>query len=305
MVVLVADVGGTNTRLALAEPDGRLTAEPRRYRNDDHSDFLSVAAAFRSEVNAPALSGACIAIAGPVSGSAARLTNRDWAFEAPKIGALLGTPNVRLLNDIVALGHCLGGLGSGQIQTLWPGTPVAEAQKLVIGMGTGTNGCVVRVADGRAVVIEAELGHASLPLSVMTVLRSILGEDASQFPSTEHLFSGRGFSAFHALRTGTMLQGADEVVSAATVDAAAAETLSVMAALIGHLVRQFYFYYLPESGVYFAGSVARSVLSGPGLDRFEAVLTADGPFAERLAVLPVSVITDDAAALFGCARVFA
>ena len=46
---LLADLGGTNTRLALAE-DGRLLPETlRRYRNDEFASFESVVAAFLAE----------------------------------------------------------------------------------------------------------------------------------------------------------------------------------------------------------------------------------------------------------------
>lgn len=305
MVVLVADVGGTNTRLALAEGDGRICAGPQRFRNDDHADFLSVAAAYRESIDAPSLTGACIAIAGPVAGTSARLTNRDWSFDSPRIGAVLGTPNVHLLNDIVALGYCLGGLSEDQIGVVRAGQPLAGGQKLVVGIGTGANGCVVRDVGGRAAVLEAELGHGTLPLAVMDRLVDELGDEALTIPSTEELFSGRGLARLHLMLTGERGVEAGEVVAraAADPDHAAAETMTLLAELTGLLVRQLYFYYLPAGGVYFAGSVARSVLQRPGLARFETALCGDGPFADRLNDLPVSLITDDAAALAGCARV--
>jgi glucokinase len=301
---LVADVGGTNTRIALAHADGHIAAGPERFRNAEFPDFLSVAEAYRDSARLPALTGASVAIAGPVSGATASLTNRDWHFDSARIGAVLGTPRVVLLNDIVALGHAMGSLGPDQAQVLRPGTPLSGGQRLVLGMGTGTNGCVVVPMGAQVAVLEAELGHGTPPLDVSAALHAALGDGAAAFDSTEEVFSGRGLERLHRARTG-QAQAAQAIVAAAAEDAAgpAAGTLDLMADLSGHLLRQLYFFYMPAGGAYFAGSVARAVLSGPRVARFEATLCRDGLFADELRAIPVSLITDDAAALAGCAQV--
>ena len=304
MVVLVADVGGTNTRLALAGPDGTLIAGPSRFRNDDYDSFLSVATAYRDTLDDPDFSGACIAIAGPVSGGSARLTNRDWVFDTRMIGAMLGASNVHLLNDIVALGHCLGGLVGDQYAIVRSGRPHVGGQRLVVGMGTGTNGCAVHDVAGRSTALEAEMGHARLPFDVMDHLRAEIGDAASAFPTTEDLFSGRGLVALHAARTGQDDMPAHEIVSVAEAQPGSAEakTLDLMAFLVGRLTQELFFYYMPTAGIFFAGSVSRSVLSGPRIASFEAGLQRQGAFSDRVDAVPVYLILEDAAALSGCAR---
>jgi glucokinase len=302
---LLADVGGTNTRMALAHADGYIAAGPERFRNADFPDFLSVAETYRDRARLPALTGASVAIAGPVSGATASLTNRDWHFDSARIGAVLGTPRVVLLNDIVALGHALARLGPDQAQVLRPGVPLDGGQRLVLGMGTGTNGCVGVPLGTQAAVLEAELGHGTPPLDVMQRLTSAVGAAAEVFDSTEEIFSGRGLERLHRVRTGQDAREAHAIVSEAAADpsGAAAGTLDLLAELAGHLLRQLFFFYIPSGGAYFAGSVARAVLTGPHLRHFEDALCRDGLFSDEVREMPVSLITDDAAALAGCAQV--
>ncbi|MCV6584361.1 MAG: glucokinase [Marinibacterium sp.] len=311
MAILVADVGGTNSRLALAGPGGRLISQPQRFRNDDHADFLSVARAFRAAEPGARLTGACIAIAGPVSGETARLTNRDWQFDRAQIGAGLdlrgatgGAGGVRLINDIVALGYCLGALQKGQSVPLRAGRARPRGQRLVMGMGTGTNICAVQDVAGRVAVLEAELGHARLPIDVIAPLGEAIGDETRRFGSIEALFSGRGLVALHVARGGPAGLSAHEIVQDAQADRAsdAAATLDLMAYLTGCLTQELFYYYMPTGGIYFAGSVARSVLSGAGRDRFAAGLARQGALADRLDMAPVHLILEDTAALAGCAH---
>ncbi len=303
MPALVSDVGGTNTRLALVDSAGRLVSKPHRYRNDDHDGFLSAAKTFLGEQGGPDLSGACIAIAGPVSVKSARLTNRDWNFDSGEISQQLAIPGVRLINDIVALGHSLGSLSDDQISALRPlGNPVGNGQRLVVGIGTGLNVCMAKDMHGASAVMEAEFGHSALPVPVAARLDEAVAGASAQFATAEHLFSGRGVSRLFRLLSGETDVPAHVVAERAQEGGIAQECLALGSELLGLITRDIYLHYMPADGIYFAGTVARSLLQGPSRSAFLDAFHMQGQFEQDAANVPLSLITDDAAALSGCAQ---
>ena len=58
------------------------------------------------------------------------------------------------------------------------------------------------IPAGGPVVIEAELGHASLPMNVARALAEELGPEAAQFATYEHLLSGRGLTRLYRQLSG-------------------------------------------------------------------------------------------------------
>jgi glucokinase len=303
MTMLVADVGGTNTRFALAAGDGLIPGSLVRLRNDDHPAFEAALDAYLAGRPMPA--AMCIAIAGPVTGSAAgqatgRLTNCNWGFDSAALAARTGAA-VRLINDLTALGHALPGIATGGLVPLFRPDPALprgrNGQALVLGLGTGVNVCAVRAMRGGALCLEAEAGHAALPAPVAAALAARLGS-AAAFPTVEDLFSGRGLARLHGALTGADLAG-DRIVARATDDPAAAATLALFAGLLGTYARDLALIFMPREGLYLAGSVARGV-AGAAAAAFAAAFTAAAPFAAIARSVPVQLIADDMAALTGC-----
>ncbi|MEM8654062.1 MAG: glucokinase [Pseudomonadota bacterium] len=292
MLHLVADVGGTNCRLALADADGVRDDTVRRFPNDEYDSFAAVARGYLEEH--PGLTSAAIAIAGPVGHGEGRLTNRDWHFDAEGLAKDLSLDTVHLLNDLEALGHAICVLGEGSMRHL-SGEPIDnEPQAMVVGLGTGFNVSVAHRPSG--VVYAAEMGHARLPHPVATIIEGAV-DDARAFDTVEHLLSGRGLAKFHKARTG--IECKPEEVGETE---GGPETLSIMADALGAFVRELTYIYLPEGGIYFNGSLARTLLDGETEGRALAPLTGDTGFDGRMARIPTYLLTDDFSALYGCAR---
>ncbi len=309
MTILVADVGGTNTRLAIVE-DARKAPEPLHFANDAFETFPALLAAFAGQRSLPALAGVCIAIAGPVTSQAARLTNRNWHFDKAEIAGMLPglTPgSVRLINDLAALGFALPALSAAQFAEIKP--PVADApandQALVVGLGTGVNVCLAKPTPTASVVVEAELGHVSLPNCVFERLSKVIGPKISAFPSVEELLSGRGVSRLYRILSAGEERSGPAIL--ADYDAgrggAVAETVDLVADLLGRMTRELVYMYQPFGGIHFAGGVARGVLNSAAREHFLASFGVPGRFAEQIGCVPVRLITDDAAALTGAVQV--
>ncbi len=307
MAILLADVGGTNARLALARADeGIYTGSITRFRGDDHPSFDEVVTLFLEREGQPRIEAVCVAVAGPVSQGQARLTNRDWDFSEKRLLALTGAGRARLINDLTALGYAtptLSGDAAGFL-THAPDPATRNGQRLVVNAGTGFNVCAVKVLPGGGIAcLEHEEGHTRLPVSVLRPLAEALGDRAAvldaALDSVEELFAGRGLAKLHQILTDGAPMRAEAVVQAAEQgDAAANATCDLYARLFGLICRELALRFMPLDGMFLAGSVARSATQR--LEIFERAFLSDPLMAQIPRAVPIGVIRDDMAALHGC-----
>ena len=294
-LTLVADVGGTNTRFALADANGIIAESFIRYSNADVDCFVEAAQEYFATLVGPKPSSICIAIAGPVSAGKGELTNGEWEFDTDVLARSLGLERAYLLNDLVALGYALDVLPDHVVNQINGGKPHGD-QALVAGIATGFN--VSMCHEGH--VIEAELGHASLPSSVMDVLRDAVGDKASSFQKVEALFSGDGLAALH-VALGFKETGPAQITVPTYGEGA--QTVALFAKALGLFCRQMAFQYMPFAGLYFNGSVARAIINSETAAKIIAAEAGkDESFSGRFGQVPLYVITEDNAALYGCAR---
>lgn len=301
---LVADIGGTNTRLAFV-PSGTNTPQAvQSFRNVGFGCFEDVISAFLPDGSAQ-IEELVVAMAGPVIGNAGRLTNLDWVIDGERLSERLGGTAVLVLNDLAALGHAALQLAPDQL------VPVAQApaghsiqrQALVVGIGTGFNVSPIVEVAGRTVCPAVEAGHTSLYASIAAELDQLKPGLAQSFSSVEALFSGRGRRKFLSLLTGRNVESATPYIvnhrkpENAPFDAA----LDRYAILIGLLLAELKIAYLPTDGIFLAGGVSRSSLTGK-----RSRLCAAAALRENASIKmspPIWLIGDDAAALTGCASV--
>lgn len=295
---LIADVGGTNTRMALSAEGHVLPGTSRSFVNRSFPDFETLLRDF--------LEGAgerpdeiVVAIAGPVNPGRARLTNHDWSFDAAALAAGFGARNVAFVNDLKALGHALAALDSdGLIPVAHTEHAGRGSQSLVAGIGTGFNVSPVLWTGGTAQCLRAEHGHLALPEDVALPLRAALGAEADRFQTIENLFSGDGLG--HLLSAMTGRQGTNAEILA-TDEPQVHEARALYASLLGRLARNLKMAFMPDAGLYFSGSVARAILTSPARADFLREYDRAIPLEFDL-VTPVWIIRDDSAALKGCAQ---
>lgn len=303
MAMLLGDVGGTNARLAIARNGSIDAGTVTRFKGDDFASFDDVVRQFMAEQHQPNISSMCIAVAGPVSGGRAQLTNRDWSFDEDQLARLTDADQVRLINDLTALGYATPVLQGDGLSTLReaPQGRARNGQALVVGLGTGFNVCAVRVLPGGAITaLEAEEGHTHLPANIMARIVDRVGQDAAAgFFSTEETFAGRGLSRLHAAMTGTAPVRSEDIARAAEAgDPQATATYDFFAGLVGLLCRELALRFMPLEGLFLAGSVGRSITNRMNL--FEPAFLSEAHMRHIPENTPVFLIRDDMAALHGC-----
>lgn len=303
MALVLADVGGTNVRFATV-PEGAVGPQgTRRYQNDAHASFDDALDTYIAEAALPAVDALSIAVAGPVSAGRARLTNRGWSFDTAELARRHDCPSVHLLNDLSALGYALDRLDDDGLAPVLPGSeasPLAD-QRLVIGVGTGVNVSPVVGFGDRAICLRAEAGLGSLPSRVARVMESYVAGPAPWVKCAEDALRGPGLAALHAAATHTRPVDARDVIAAAVAgDAAATASVTVYARMLGEMVQDLRLLYMPEGGIFMAGSVVRGLLDSPARNTFIETISAPPTVKSTLDPVPVSLITQDEAALLGC-----
>ncbi|GAA0292803.1 glucokinase [Rhodovulum strictum] len=306
MTRLVVDIGGTNTRAALAEGPRIVEDSVRRYRNDGFAGLSAVLMRYLAEAGSPQIDGACAALAGPVQAGRGRLTNLDWLIDEAEIARVTGADRVRLLNDLQAQGHALDQLAPVALVPVLDGPRAPGGVRLVIGLGTGVNVTVVHRTGTGTLVTANEAGHVSLPVACeddLSLARFAAGEDG--FAAVEDVLAGRGLATLHAWvtsRTGPpqRIEGS-EIIAAAPGDPAAEEALRTYATMLGRVAGDLALHHLPYGGIYLIGGVARAMT--PHLARLGLAdsFRAKGRFSGLMESFAIATITDDFAALRGCA----
>ena len=299
---LVADIGGTNSRLALAPTGSVELTCTRSYVNADYKCFDNVISDYLSNSNAT-VKQLVIAMAGPVRNNVGRLTNLDWEINGNKLAQSFGTVPALVINDLTALGHSALKLAPNQVSPIVNQPVINHRQKqaLVIGIGTGFNVSPVIEFGGVSVCAEVEAGHTTLFSSILLELENLMTGMSHAFSTVESLFSGRGRRQFMSLLTGERVDSASMFIDKQGIleNQAYDHALDRYAELIGMLIAEFKVSYLPHDGIFLAGGVARSSLTGN-----RTTLCAEAAMCENEVIKlkpPVWSINDDAAALVGCA----
>jgi glucokinase len=321
-LLLVADVGGTKTDLAVLDPAGgpRAAVAEGRLPSTDYASLEALLAAFLSQQQVEGVTRASIAVAGPVARGRATITNLGWEPTEQGLTRSLGLQRVRLLNDLEAIASAIPELRPEDADVLLAGTPALDGAIAVVAPGTGL-GEAFLVRDGpRAIAHPSEGGHCDFgPVDDEQVALYHWCESRYGHVSYERVCSGIGLpNLYDFLRERGGLAPSDDVTAAAdgvrertpliceqalrpdpdpVAAAAVALFLRILAQESGNLALRV----LGTGGVFLAGGLTRRLRK-----RIDPVLFADaflrkGRLGELLADVPVSLITADRVALLGAA----
>lgn len=308
---LVADIGGTNTRVALAKGATLIPETITRYKNAEHASLGEVLQGYIADQGNVDCAKACIAVAGPVRDGVGKLTNLDWAMDTATLQRAAQAEKVAILNDLQAQGHALGHIDPANISEIIPGPEGGErAARLVIGVGTGFNAAVVFDTGSERLVPPSEAGHTDLATRRVDDLKlfEFIEKQENEYPAIDSVLSGRGLEHiyhWHSVRNadGAHLKAADIMAAMnAGTDPIAELAVATFVRLLGSVVGDLALTYLPFGGIYLIGGVARATSPHFAKHGFDHAFRDKGRFGEFMDNFALSLIEDDWAALIGCAR---
>jgi glucokinase len=315
---LLADLGGTNVRFALADPRAARPLRDdsvHRYKVRDFARFSDAARRYAEDTGLALPAQAVIAAAGPVDAEGVRMTNHPWQLDRAGLAAALGLRRLRLVNDFVALAACVPLLTDDEVDALpgpaRPSPPVPGMPRVAVVIGPGTGlGMAGLVLDGhgRTTVLPTEAGHAGIAPAdgVEDQLLQRLRDRFGGRVSRERLISGPGLQLLHAVLHGdgeaASAPAPEAIVQAADAgDAAAGRTLDRFCGLLADACGDMVLALGAWDGVWLAGSLPLSLRSRLDAPAFRQRFEAKGRFAEVIRRVPLRQILHPLPGLLGAA----
>ena len=321
---LVADIGGSNARFAVADPVDDGLYDSRTYAVGDYPALTDALSEFVKEMTmlgwASRPNAACLALACPVERDVVAFTNSDWVADRQALSTQLQGCPVTLINDFAAVGYAVTALDASDWVQLGgdsgrPNRPIA-----VLGPGTGLGVCSVIQNSSGTFVIEGEGGHADIApvtdreVSVLRHMRARFGR-----VSIERALSGDGLlNIYDALAEDSLPAGSSDAASRGNLryedparlteaalggtDPLAVTTVETFCEILGAAAGNLALTLGAKGGVYIAGGIPPKILPLLSASRIRDRFEDKGRFREYLGEIPLRVVIKEDLGLAGAVR---
>ena len=315
--IVVADVGGTHARFALAEiGDGNVLSlgDPVTLKTAEHASFQLAWQEFGRRAGIDLPNELAIAFAGPVGGEVLKLTNNPWVIRPYLMKERLGVDRYTIVNDFGAVGFAVATLGDEHFQHLCgPDHALPdEGVTSIVGPGTGLGVAALLRKSDHYEVIETEGGHVDFaPLDALE--DKILKQLRRHFRrvSIERVASGQGlwnlYEALGAIEKRDLTFHDDKELWPAALqgsDGLAAAALDRLCLTLGAVAGDMALAQ-GASAVVIAGGVGLRLADYLPRSGFRDRFIAKGRFERRMDEMPVKLITHPQPGLHGAAAAFA
>jgi len=309
--VLLADIGGTNSRFALAKAQGVTLEAGPHLKTSDHPGLEAAIAAVRGSFSAiPHSMIACVA--GPVDGRKVTMTNAAWSIDGAAVALAAELDQGLLLNDFEAQALSLAALPASAVK--WIGEPRKEqGPRLVLGPGTGLGVSLLFEVAQKFVALPSEAGHVDFgPVNLEEA--NIWGKIAGPpFRITaESLLSGSGLMRLHCARLATLEKATpalDEMslVAKAHADPQGdeAETLRLFWHLIARFAGDMALAFMAKGGVTLAGGILPKITEFLDETAFRAAFENKAPYVSLMQKIGTRLIIAQDSVLGGMAEIAA
>lgn len=319
-MILVGDIGGTNSRLALFEVVGGALREIVREVFPSRGDpSLDAIVAKFCKGQAARVTHACFGVAGPVRDGRVQAVNLAWSVESASLARQLGGVEVWLINDLEANAYGIAALSPADFAALNAGQDGATGNQAVISAGTGLGEAGLIRVGRQHIPFASEGGHADFaPADELQIdlLRFLMREQAHV--STERVLSGPGLhNIYRFLRDSGRAEepewlareladgDAPAIISRVAMEGRAeicVQALEVMVAIYGAEAGDVALGLMATGGVFLGGGIAPKILPRLQSRTFLDAFRAKGRLGDLVASIPVRVILNDSAALLGAGR---
>lgn len=328
-MILAGDIGGTNTRLSLFNPDltpvkGTLT----KYPSGEHKALEEILEKYVGEflpkagVKKLKLKLAGFGVAGPVRDGKVKTTNLPWELDAKKLSKKLGVRTTALVNDLYATAAGIEVLPKSAFTVLRKGSrPKAGGNRAVIAPGTGLGHASLVWTGKTHVICPAEAGHIEFASMnrVEDQLRDFIASKRDPSHgffgrcSYENVLSGPGLRNIYDFLVQTQKYPVNDLVTKAEMKDKAgvisqcalagsnptcSKAMEMFITIFGRQAGNFAMSVLAQDGIYLGGGIPPKILAALQKPDFLAALSDKGS-QTWVGEVPVAVITNDLCALYG------
>lgn len=316
---LVADIGGTNIRIALANSENRLTFICT-YQCANYAHIADVLNQYLSEHN---LHGkvieACLAIACPTDEDWIAMTNLPWAFSQRALKEELGFKELFLINDYKAIAMSIPYLNDAQKSHICGPLTGKKGQAISIcgpgtGLGVATLFPVMCDETPFWYCINSEGGHIDFaPVDELDAIIFDYVQSRKHRVSYEQLLSGYGLEQIYQaiIHHNTQLKVTDlpSSMSASEISHMAItencplciDALSQFCKVLGSFAGNLALLSNSQGGVYIAGGIIPRFIDFLKASEFQTRFEAKGRLSNIVENTPVYVVTESQPGLLGAA----
>lgn len=158
---LIADIGATNARFALADSDG--IYQEKNLTCKDFPNLDDAMTAYLKDVGEK-VARASVAIAGPVNGDWFEMTNHHWKFSIETVRRKFNLENFRLMNDFEAIARAIPVMNNQYLVTVGGGEKQERGTIGIVGPGTGLGVAALFWSGGAYQPNPCEGGHITMPV---------------------------------------------------------------------------------------------------------------------------------------------
>jgi glucokinase len=307
---LVADIGGTNSRLALFDTESNEFRALGEYINSDFDSLEDVIQTWLEELAEPSPNQACLAVAAPPSGDRVIMSNTKWTFSCRAVASRFGFTRLRRINDFEANAHALPHLTPNELESLDSGQGKARGKLAVVGPGTGLGGATLELISGSHHVQACEPGSMSLAPGTeleLALFHLLLQRHDNLY--AELLLSGPGLTRLYlalaelqgrAVKPAPPLQISNRAV--AKEDPLCVQALNTFCAMLGSACGDFVLANGAYGGLYLAGGILPSMICYLRNSEFHQRLCAKGTMQQQLNEVPIYAINRAHPGLLGAAH---
>ncbi len=303
---LIADIGATNARFALADSKGFYAEKILTC-----ADFPNLDDAVRAYLAGAGetVAHASIAMAGPVNGDWFEMTNNPWKFSVTDVRSKVGLNKLHLLNDFEAVALAIPHIKPEHLVKIGGGEAEANKTIGIVGPGTGL-GVAGLFWDGKEYRPNpCEGGHVTMPARTQRefdIFRTL--HDKYTHVSAERVCSGKGLqNIYNAIR---IIDGRDDIpadldpaeISRKALDQSCTvcvEVLDKMMGFLGTIAGNLAVTLGAKSGIYIAGGIPEKLGDVFINSRFRAEFENKGRMSDYLKTIPTYLITHPMIAFVG------
>ncbi len=306
---LIADIGGTHARFALADGPESMPFDAKTLFCSDYATLVDAVESYLGDVSSPRPDRACFSIATAVEKDLLTMTNHIWDFSIQRTRKSLGLKSLRVFNDYAALALALPYLTPADYsQICGDQTPNGQVMA-VLGPGTGLGVSAVTQFGNHWAPLQGEGGHVSYgPLNereaaVIEIIRRNIDH-----VSAECLVSGPGLVLIYssiAELDGIKLEPLkpEEITAKAmnNTSVVAEETLSMFCAVLGTVAGNLALTIGARGGVFVGGGIVPKLGEYFSQSMFRQRFDQHGRFTGYLQDIPTYLIDSKYPALQGAA----
>ena len=301
MTYIVADIGGTNARFAVAGADD----SPEQVQIFPCADFPRLEDAIRRYLQNTAggdVTRICLAIAGPVDGDWVDVVNNHWQFSRAGLEASLGI-SLTVINDFTAQALCLDLLEDDELVWLGEARPSGGQIRAVLGPGSGL-GVAALLPGGE--IVPSEGGHVAFAptdhhqLELLQMLWRRYGR-----VSVERILSGQGLENLYWANSRLQdreneLPDREITARAKAGDSLCRKTIEDFLDIFSSVAGDFALQFWAAGGVYLTGGVLARIWEFSDPERFRHRFEDKGRYRDYCASFPLALVNAEQPGLRGC-----